>query len=183
MSIQDRLQEDLKVAMRAGERQRADIIRLARAALQSAQQEVAKQRYDNAVKELDARLGGDAEGRERALAALEIDPRTPLDEGAQEAVLAKEIKRRHDAAEMYRKGGREDRAAQEEEEARILGTYLPQQLSADELRPQVAALIEELGLKGPASMGKLMPTLMERFKGQTEGRVLSQLARELLAQG
>jgi hypothetical protein len=53
-------------------------------------------------------------------------------------------------------------------------------LSTDELRPQVAALIAELGLSGPAAMGKLMPTLIERFKGRAEGRDLSQVARELL---
>ncbi len=51
----------------------------------------------------------------------------------------------------------------------------------DELRPQVAALIDELGLSGPQAIGKLMPQLMERFKGRAEGRVLSQLARELLS--
>jgi hypothetical protein len=45
----------------------------------------------------------------------------------------------------------------------------------------VADLIAELGLSGPSSMGKLMPALMERFKGRAEGRLLSQVARELLA--
>ena len=112
--------------------------------------------------------------------ALALDPRAPLDENEQETVIAQEIKRRYNAAEVFRKGGAEDRALHEEAEAQILATYLPKQLSADELRPQVAALIAEMGLRGPASMGKLMPALVDRFKGRAENRILSQLARELL---
>ncbi|MBC8078224.1 MAG: GatB/YqeY domain-containing protein, partial [Chloroflexales bacterium] len=100
----------------------------------------------------------------------------------QEAAIAQEIKKRHNAADIFRKNGRDDKAQEEEAEAHVLAAYLPQQLSADELRPQVAALIGELGLSGPQAIGKLMPQLIERFKGRAEGRVLSQLARELLAQ-
>jgi hypothetical protein len=54
-------------------------------------------------------------------------------------------------------------------------------MSAEELRPEVAAVIAELGLSGPAAMGKLMPVLVERFKGRADGRLLSQTARELLS--
>ena len=188
MSITDRLQEDMKAAMRAGEKERLGVIRMARAALQSAQQDAAKARYDAAVKEIEARIpykpkddDGSLTAREAALAQIAFDPRAPLDDAAQEAVMAQEIKKRHNAAEIFRKNGREDKASEEEAEARILAAYLPQQLSADELRPQVAALIDELGLSGPQAIGKLMPQLMERFKGRAEGRVLSQLARELLS--
>lgn len=182
MSIADRLQEDMKAAMRSGDKERLGVIRMARAALQSAQQDAAKARYDAAAREIEARLPGDAAAREAALAEVVVDPRAPLDDAAQEAVVAQEIKKRHNAAEIFRKNGRDDKAQEEEAEARLLAAYLPQQLSADELRPQVAALIGELGLSGPQAIGKLMPQLMERFKGRAEGRVLSQLARELLAQ-
>lgn len=182
MSIADRLQDDMKEAMRSRDTFRLGVIRMARAALQTAQQDAAKTRFETAKAELEKKLGNDPAALEAALATMELDPRAPLEEAAQETVLAQEIKRRHSAAEVFRKGGREDRAVQEEAEAEVLASYLPKQLSADELRPQVAALIAELGLKGPASMGKLMPVLVERFKGRAEGRVLSQLARELLAQ-
>lgn len=180
MSIQERLQADLKEAMRSGDKVRLDVIRGARAALQSAQLEAAKQIYDTEARAIEARYADDAEARDAALAAISADPHTPLDDAAQEAVIAKEVKRRRDAAEIYRNAGRADRAESEEAEARILEGYLPQQLSADELRPAVAALIAEHGFSGPAAMGKLMPLLMERFKGRAEGRVLSQIARELL---
>ena len=182
MSIADRLQDDMKDAMRGGDKFRLGVIRMARAALQTAQQEAAKARFEATKAELEQQFGNDSTALEAALAEVNIDPRAPLDEAAQESTISQEVKRRYSAAEVFRKGGREDRAAQEEAEAQVLASYLPKMLTAEELRPQVAALIAELGLKGPSSMGKLMPALMARFQGQAEGRILSQLARELLAQ-
>lgn len=179
-SIQDRLTADMKDAMRAGDKARVAVIRTTRAALQSAQLDAAKQRYDAAARAIEAEHADDAAARDAALAAISADSHVDLDQAAAEAVIAKEIKRRRDAAEIYRKAGREDLAAGEDAEAAVLEGYLPKQLSADELRPMVAELIAELGLSGPASMGKLMPALMERLKGRADGRLLSQVARELL---
>lgn len=178
-SIQDRLTADLKTAMKAGDKARVETIRNARAALQNARLELAKQAFDQAARKIEAEVSDPAQ-REAALAAIHADPHAPLEDAAAISVLQKEIKRRHDAAELYRKGGREELALAEEAEIAILETYLPRMLSLDELRPAVAALISELGLQGPASMGKLMPVLLERFKGQADGRMLSHLARELL---
>lgn len=180
MTISERLQDDLKTAMKAGDKARVEAIRGARAALQSAQLEAAKQKYDAAARAIEAEHAGDQAAREAALAAISADPHAALDLERQEAVIAKEIKRRQEAAEMYHKGGRAELAAKEEAEMALLQAYLPTMLSADELRPEVAALIAELGLSGPSSMGKLMPALLERFKGHAEGRTLSQVARELL---
>ncbi len=182
MTIQERLQEDLKQAMRERDKARVDLIRNARDALQKAQLEAARQEYDTAARAIHERFANDSKAREAALAQIEADYHTPLDAAAQEAVIAKEVKRRLDAIEMYRSSGHEDRAAQEEYEARMLETYLPQQMSADELRPQIAAIITEQGLQGPAAMGQLMPVLMEQFQGRADGRILSQIARELLSQ-
>lgn len=180
MTISEQLVADLKTAMKAGEKARVEAIRSARAALQNAQLEAAKQKYDAAVREIEAQYAGDPAAREAALAAISADSHAPLEPAAQEAVIAKEIKRRNEAAEMYHKGGRPELAAQEEAEAAVLQAYLPKMLSVEELRPEVAALIAELGLSGPAAMGKLMPVLLERFKGRADGRALSQVARELL---
>jgi uncharacterized protein len=180
MTIQERLQEDLKQAMRERDKARVDVIRNARDALQKAQLEAARQEYEAAARAIHERFADDAKARDEALAHIEADHHQPLDAAAQEAVIAKEVKQRLDAVEMYRTAGHADRAAQEEAEARILETYLPQQMSTDELRPQIAAVIAEHGLSGPAAMGQLMPLLMEQFKGRADGRVLSQIARELL---
>ena len=180
-SISDQLSTDLKTAMRAGEKARVEVIRGARAALQRAQLEAAKQQYDAEAAAIEARFAHDTEARSQALAAISADAHAPLTLEVEQAVIAKEIKRRLEAAELYRKGGRPELADQEEAEATILRGYLPQMLSAEELRPAIRALIAELGLSGPSAMGKLMPALMQRFQGRADGRLLSQLARELLA--
>jgi hypothetical protein len=169
MSIQERLLADMKEAMRNKDKLRLTAIRSARDALQKAQLEAVKQHYDTSAKD----VGSSAEETSGTITET-------LDDATQEKVIAREVKRRRESAEMYRNGGRIDLAEQEEAEAQVLEDYLPQQLSAEELRPQIAAVINELQLSGTAAMGTLMPVLMERFKGQADGKVLSQLARELL---
>jgi uncharacterized protein YqeY len=171
MNIQEQLQQDLKTAMRGGEKARVEVIRMALAALKNAQIAMVKDAFD-AAGGADAVEGG-----------ATVDRTAALSDTAMQETLAKEVKRRRDAAEMYHKGGREDLAAAEEAEAAILEAYLPRQLTPDELRPQLEAAIQELGGGGMAAMGKVMPALMQRFKGQADGRVISQLAREILSQG
>lgn len=181
MSIQERLANDLKEAMRAGDKVRVNAIRAARAALQAAQLDAAKQRFDAAVAAIEAEHAGDPAAIEAAKAAISIDSHAPLSEAEQEAVISREIKRRRDAADIYHKAGRADLAAAEEAEIAVLSEYLPKMLGPEELRPLVAAVIAELGVSGPAAMGKVMPVLLERFKGKAENRLLSQVARELLS--
>jgi hypothetical protein len=188
MTLQEQLQRDLKEAMKAKDRLRVETIRGARAALERAQSEADKERYDAARQEAEARgLSDRSEDADEsgqtplalALAEMLVES-MPLDEEAQHKVLAREVKRREEAAAMYKQAGHTEQQEREEAEARILTSYLPQQLSAEELRPQVAETIRELGVSGPAAMGQVMPVLMERFKGRADGRVLSQLAREEL---
>jgi uncharacterized protein YqeY len=170
MNIQEQLQQDLKAAMRGGDKARVEVIRMALAALKNAQIALVKDAFDAAG------------GVEAAEGGATIDRTAALSDTAMQETLAKEVKRRRDAAEMYHKGGREDLAAAEEAEAAILEAYLPRQLTPDELRPQLEAAIQELGGGGMAAMSKVMPALMQRFKGQADGRVISQLAREILSQ-
>ena len=166
MSIQEQLQQDVKSAMRAGERFRVDVLRMALAALKNAQMAMVKEAFDAATP------------------AENADDQAPiavtLSDAAMQETIAKEVKRRRDAAEMYRKGEREELAKQEEAEAAILETYLPRQLTAAELRPQVAEAIRAMGASSIADMGKVMPALMQQFKGQADGRLLSQITREIL---
>lgn len=169
MTIQQQLQDDLKSAMRSGERLRVDVLRMALAAIKNAQIAQVKQAYDAAAPAEDP----------DAVVAIE---RRELSDEAVLDTLARELKRRREAAEAYRQGKREDLAVQEEREAAVLEGYLPRKLSAEELRPLVAAAVAELGASGPGDLGKVMPVLMQRFKSQADGRVLSQLARELLSQ-
>jgi uncharacterized protein YqeY len=171
MNIQEQLQQDLKTAMRGGDRARVEVIRMTLAALKNAQMAMVKQAYDAAG-------GESAVGPEGSAPSIDRNP--ALSETAMQETLAKEVKRRRDAADLYRKGGREELATQEEAEAAIIEEYLPRQLTADELRPQLAAAISDLGASSIADMGKVMPALMQQFKGQADGRLISQLAREIL---
>ncbi len=180
MSIQEQLQTDLKTAMRSGDKFRINVIRSARDALQKAQLEAAKTHYAEEARRIEHNMSNDPAARDAALAAISADYHAPLDDQTQANIIAKEAKRRRDTAETYRKVGQHERAEEEEREADILETYLPHQLTPDELRPHIAALIQDMGLSGPAAMGKLMPVLMQQYQGRADGRMLSQLARELL---
>jgi hypothetical protein len=179
MNIQEQLQNDVKVAMRAGDRPRVDVIRMALAALQSARLALVGAEYDKALaaapKVLDDR--GQVVPPE-----IVIDRNLQLSETAMQETLAKEVKRRYDAAELYRKGGRPELAAQEEAEAAILEEYLPRQLTSEELRPLLVEAIGALGASSIADMGRVMPALIQQFKGRADGRIISQLAREILSQ-
>lgn len=179
MNIQEQLQSDLKSAMRAGDRPRVDVIRMALAALQSARLALVEAEYDKALaaapKVVDDR-------GQTVTPEITIDRNLMLSETAMQETLAKEVKRRHDAAELYRKGGRPELAAQEEAEATILEEYLPRQLSAEELRPMMMEAISALGATSIADMGRVMPALIQQFKGRADGRVINQIAREILSQ-
>jgi len=179
MSIQEQLQQDLKTAMRAGEKERVGVIRMALAALKNAQMALVEAAYNQAL--AAAPQTTDEQGRP-VTPEITLDRNMPLSETAMQETIAREVKRRHDAAEIYRKGRREDLAAQEEAEAAILETYLPRQLTSQELRPLLVAAIDELGAGSPADMGKVMPALIQQFKGRADGRLISQLVREILSQ-
>ena len=96
-------------------------------------------------------------------------------------ILQKEANKRRDSAEQYHKVNRADMAAEEEAGLAILEAYLPKMLDAATLRPLVAEVIAEVGATSLADLSKLMPALMQRFKGQAEGRTLNEVARELLS--
>lgn len=94
-----------------------------------------------------------------------------------QGLLTTAIKRRREAAEQMRAGGREELAAKEEQEAAILQTYLPPQLSEDEVREMVREAIQA----GAADLGGVMKAVSPRTKGRFEGRELNRIAREELA--
>jgi hypothetical protein len=100
-------------------------------------------------------------------------------------VLAREIKKRQESIEAYRKAGREELVAAETAAQSVLQAYLPPQMDHDEARTRVAEIIAELGADGrplgQADMKRVMPVVMERLRDQVDGRTLNQLVRELLS--
>jgi uncharacterized protein len=96
------------------------------------------------------------------------------------AVLRRERKRRLEAAEQFRGGGRPELAEQEEAEAKIIEGYLPAELDDSELDAMVAAAIAETGASGPKDMGQVMKTVMARAGGRADGKRASARVREAL---
>jgi uncharacterized protein YqeY len=96
------------------------------------------------------------------------------------AVLRRERKRRLDAAEQYRDGGRTDLAEQEESEAQLISAYLPAELSDDDLDAIVSEAVAESGASEAKDMGKVMSIAMPKVGGRADGKRVSAKVREAL---
>ena len=140
MSLRDQLSNDIKLAMKAGEKKKVATIRLMQAA----------------IKEKD--INSRTEGHESALTA---DPGI-LD------IFTKMVKQRQDSIAAFEKGNRDDLAQNEKDELAIIQTYMPKQMSEDEAKAAVAAVIKAIGASGIKDMGKVMAELKTKFSGQMD---------------
>ena len=156
--MRDRLAADLKEAMREGNDVRRDVLRYVMTAMSNAAIAKVNVKDDTAVR-------GDLSDADA------ID------------VLQKQAKQRRDSIEEYRKAGREDLAQREEQELAIITTYLPEQMSRDEVAAEVRAIIAETGASGAAAKGKVMPVAMSRLRGRADGRTVNEVVTELLSSG
>ena len=147
MSLKIRLTDDMKAAMKSGEKQRLGVIRLINAAI--------KQR--------------------------EVDERIMLDDAQVLAVLEKMLKQRKDSITQYEAARREDLAQVERDEVIVIQSYLPQQMSPDELASEVAAAIAVAGAQGPADMGKVMAVLKPRIAGRADMGQASAMVKQKLS--
>jgi len=112
-------------------------------------------------------------------AAIELQ-REPTDQEALD-ILLREVKRRRESIELFKQGKREDLVAAEEAEIQVLERYLPKQLTRDEIVAAVQEIANELGITSLAQMGPLMREAMARLKGEADGKIVSEVARELLS--
>ena len=135
VSLLDRLYQDMKDAMKAGEKVRLGAIRMTIAAIKK--------------EALDA-------GKE-------------LGEAEELAVVTRAIKQRREAAEAFVKGNRPDQARQETEEAEVLSSYLPRQLSDAELAEAVREAVADTGATSAKDIGKVMGRLLAKYKGHVDG--------------
>lgn len=94
--------------------------------------------------------------------------------------LQKLAKQRKDSLEVYEQQGREDLASVERSELKIIETFLPAQMDAAEVKSVVEGIISEMGVSGPAAMGKVMPAAMQALSGKADGKLISQFVKELL---
>lgn len=96
------------------------------------------------------------------------------------SVISSEVKKRKEASEQYKQGGREELAEKEEAEIKILSVYLPEQMGEEEVRKIVAETIKEMGISDIKEMGKLMAVLMPKIKGKADGNLVSRIVKEEL---
>ena len=136
--MRERITNDVKTAMKAGEKARLATLRLVTAAIKSA--------------DIEAEMGG----------------KKPLDDAGIVAVLTKMIKQRRDSIEQFTAGKREDLAAQEAAEIAVIEAYLPKQMSEAEVDAAIAGAIAETGAAGPKDMGKVMGVLKSKYAGQMD---------------
>ncbi len=150
MTLKTKLQDDLKTALKSGDKRRLAALRLTLASI---------------------KLAETAEGR---------PTRGDLTDPEVLALLQTEVKRRRDTIAELEQVGRPQMLADEKEELQALLDYLPRQLSRAEVTEVARAVIAESGATSPAQMGVVMKRLMPRLGGQADGKLVSEVVRELL---
>ncbi|EAH5484140.1 GatB/YqeY domain-containing protein [Campylobacter coli] len=115
-----------------------------------------------------------------AFKQVEVDERIELDDERILKIITSEIKKRKDAIELYSKGGREDLAQKEQEEITLFESYLPQQLSDEELQMALKELIANLGVGSLKDQGLVMKEAKAKFGARVDGKRLNVTLRELL---
>jgi uncharacterized protein len=115
-----------------------------------------------------------------AIRLLEVEKGAKLDDAGVIAMVQKEMKSRVESMEDAQKANRPDLIERAQAEMKFLETFLPKQLSEDELTVLVQQAVSETGASGPADMGKVMKALMPKVQGVTTGDQVSKLVRKLL---
>jgi uncharacterized protein YqeY len=119
---------------------------------------------------------------QNAAYTIEKRERRELTDDDYAAILAREVKTRRESVEAFRAGGREDLAAKEEAEIAILSEFLPQQLTEDEIQALVDEGIAATGASSTRDLGKVMGWLAPRTRGRADGKQVSALVAQALAQ-
>ena len=151
MSFYQRINNDLKDAMKAGDNFKVSALRMFLSVFHN--------------KEIEKK----GKGLEPALTDEEIIE-----------ILGREAKKRKESAEIYIKGGRQDLAGKESGELEIINKYLPEQIGSEEIEKIVAAIIEKTGAKDIKNFGKVMGEAMKELKGKADASLVSEIVRKKL---
>ena len=115
-----------------------------------------------------------------AIKNQEIDLRKDLDEEEILVIVSREVKKRKEAANLYEKGKRPELKDKEIQEMKILQTYLPEQVSEEDLRERIQEVIAETGAESMKDFGKIMKTLVPESKGKADNALIKELTNEYL---
>ncbi len=116
-----------------------------------------------------------------AIKNFEVEKMGPATDEEIFQIMSKEIKKRQEAIEMYEKGGRQDLAQAEKQEIEVIQSYMPKQLSEEEIREIARKVISEMNLKSPKDVGVAMKAIMPRVKGRADGKLVNKIVSELLS--
>ena len=144
--IAQKIQEDLKTAVKAQDKPRVSVLRMVLNALKNA----------------------------------ELEEREELSDEKELAVIASYARRIKESIEEFRKAERSDLVAKESAELAVVLSYLPEQMSDEDIRREAARLIADIGAASPRDMGRVMGEMMKRFKGKVDGAAVNRVVSELL---
>ncbi|MDH7490635.1 MAG: GatB/YqeY domain-containing protein [Anaerolineae bacterium] len=146
MTLQEKIMNDMKEALRSGDELRKSTLRMLRS----------------------------------AIGYKEVEVQHPLSDDEVLDVIAKQVKQRQDSITEYAKGGRQDLVDQERAEMEILMSYLPQQLTREEIEALARQAIQKLGVTDIKQQGLVMKELMPQVKGRADGKLVNEVVRQLL---
>ncbi len=161
VSLKETIQTDLKEVLRQRDELKISVLRMLLAAI------------FNKEKEKRARLSKTEE-------IEKLEELSKLTDEEVLEVISSEVKKHKDSIEQYEKGNRPDLVEGEKKELEILMSYLPEQMSQEDIRKLVKEKIDELGASGPKDIGKVMGALMPQLKGRAEGNLVNKIVQEAL---
>ena len=147
MSLKDRLQSELKEALKAKDKVKLESVRA----------------IINAVKN------------------QEINSKTELDDSAIEKIISTLVKQHKDSIEQFKKGNRDDLVKKEEQELKILISFLPEQLSEEDIKKVVKETIAQLGDVSQKDLGRVMKAVMPKLQNRADGKLVNKIVRENLS--
>lgn len=146
MSVMERLNQDLKQAMKDKAATKLSVIRMVKAAIKNE----------------------------------EINKGSLLSEDEELSILTRELKQRRESLQEFEKAGRADLVEKIHEEINVLTSYMPAQLSEDEIRQIATEVISQVGASSKKEMGKVMGAMMPKVKGKADGNLVQKIVSELL---
>ena len=177
-SLQDKLNNDLKQALRDGDKVKLGTIRM----IISAAKNTESAKKAKLVNET-AKKAGITDLNKMDFSAIqiaEIAKQAELTDADMLTVLAKEITQRRESIEAYKQGNRPDLVAVEEAELNVLLAYAPKQANREEVAAVAQRIIAEVGAYGPGDKGKVMPKVIAELKGKADGKEINTVVTELL---
>jgi hypothetical protein len=177
-SLKVKLAEDLKQALRDGDKVKLGTVRMLISAAKNAESAKKAKLVSAAAKKAGITDLNEFKITDAEIA--EIAKQAELNDADMLAVLAKEITQRRESIEAYKAGNRPDLVAVEEAELNILLSYAPKQLSREEITAVAKRIIAEVGAHGPGDKGKVMPKVIAELKGKADGKEINAVVTELL---